>query len=58
MVPEFDKVCFDPNTPLGEGIAMIKTQFGVHLVQVPLRARGVASLLPHISASIYLTFRP
>jgi len=34
MVPEFDAVCFDENTPLGEGVALVKTQFGHHLLQV------------------------
>ena len=34
MVPEFDAVCFDESTPLGEGVSVVKTQFGVHLVQV------------------------
>ena len=34
MVPEFDAICFDDQTPLGSGISMCKTQFGVHLIQV------------------------
>lgn len=34
MVPEFDQVCFDENTPLGDGVSIVKTQFGVHLVRV------------------------
>ena len=34
MVPEFDAICFDDQTPLGSGISMCKTQFGIHLIQV------------------------
>jgi len=34
MVPEFDALCFDETTPLGEGVSLVKTQFGHHLVQV------------------------
>jgi parvulin-like peptidyl-prolyl isomerase len=35
MVPEFDSVCFDVETPLGDIIqGPIKTQFGHHLIQV------------------------
>ena len=33
MVPEFDAICFDPEVPLGS-TSQVKTQFGVHLVQV------------------------
>lgn len=33
MVPEFDEVCFNPVVPLGS-TSLVKTQFGVHLVQV------------------------
>lgn len=29
MVPEFDAVCFDENTPLGEGVALVKTQCAI-----------------------------
>ena len=31
MVPEFDALVFDENTPLGEGVFQVKTQFGNHV---------------------------
>eukprot|EP01061_Rhynchopus_euleeides_P013065 TRINITY_DN22906_c1_g2_i1.p2 TRINITY_DN22906_c1_g2~~TRINITY_DN22906_c1_g2_i1.p2 ORF type:complete len:142 (+),score=57.63 TRINITY_DN22906_c1_g2_i1:62-427(+) len=34
MVPEFDKVIFDPATKMGVVYGPVKTQFGFHLIQV------------------------
>ena len=36
MVPAFDKVCFDPKTPIGRPVA-VETSFGWHLVMVDAR---------------------
>ncbi|KAI8903855.1 hypothetical protein EDD86DRAFT_250172 [Gorgonomyces haynaldii] len=37
MVPEFDKVVFDPKTVIGQVYGPIKTQFGFHLILVNSR---------------------
>mmetsp|Transcript_5675 Transcript_5675/g.13510 ORF Transcript_5675/g.13510 Transcript_5675/m.13510 type:complete len:117 (-) Transcript_5675:61-411(-) len=37
MVPEFDKVIFDPATEMGKTYGCVKTQFGHHLIQVVKR---------------------
>mmetsp|Transcript_65359 Transcript_65359/g.142450 ORF Transcript_65359/g.142450 Transcript_65359/m.142450 type:complete len:171 (-) Transcript_65359:218-730(-) len=37
MVPAFDKVCFDPETKVGEVIGPVQTHFGYHLVLVDER---------------------
>ncbi|KAJ3217388.1 hypothetical protein HK099_005482 [Clydaea vesicula] len=34
MVPEFDKVCFDKETVVGEVYGPVKTSFGYHLIKV------------------------
>jgi peptidyl-prolyl cis-trans isomerase C len=34
MVPPFDKVCFDPATPVGTTIGPVQTQFGYHLIYI------------------------
>mmetsp|Transcript_2230 Transcript_2230/g.4515 ORF Transcript_2230/g.4515 Transcript_2230/m.4515 type:complete len:293 (+) Transcript_2230:50-928(+) len=38
MVPAFDKVCFDPNTKIGEIVGPVQTQFGYHLLVVDERS--------------------
>jgi peptidyl-prolyl cis-trans isomerase C len=38
MVPEFDKICFDPQQPLNKVLGPIKTQFGYHLVKITKRS--------------------
>jgi len=37
MVPEFDKVIFDPATKMGDVSDCIKTQFGYHIITVAKR---------------------
>ena len=37
MVPEFDKVIFDPETELGKVVGPVATQFGYHLIVVDKR---------------------
>mmetsp|Transcript_44813 Transcript_44813/g.80551 ORF Transcript_44813/g.80551 Transcript_44813/m.80551 type:complete len:188 (-) Transcript_44813:82-645(-) len=37
MVPQFEKVCFDPNTPIGKVMGPVQTQFGYHLIMVTER---------------------
>merc|ERR1712183_713793 len=37
MVPEFDRVCFDPKAAIGDVVGPIKTQFGHHLIIVDER---------------------
>lgn len=34
MVPPFDKVCFDPATPVGTTVGPVLTQFGYHLIYI------------------------
>ena len=38
MVPEFDKVIFDPATKMNVVYGPVKTQFGYHLIQVYKRS--------------------
>lgn len=37
MVPEFDKVIFDPTTTLGAVVGPVRTTFGYHLIVVDKR---------------------
>jgi peptidyl-prolyl cis-trans isomerase C len=37
MVKEFDAVIFDPNTPLGQVVGPVQTQFGYHFIVVDER---------------------
>mmetsp|Transcript_25584 Transcript_25584/g.56294 ORF Transcript_25584/g.56294 Transcript_25584/m.56294 type:complete len:117 (-) Transcript_25584:57-407(-) len=37
MVPEFDKVIFDPATEMGKTYGCVKTKFGYHLITVVKR---------------------
>ena len=37
MAPPFDKICFDPATPLNETIGPVQTQFGYHLIYLRKR---------------------
>jgi len=37
MVPEFDKVIFDPETELGQVVGPVATKFGYHLIVVDKR---------------------
>ncbi|CAE8691985.1 unnamed protein product [Polarella glacialis] len=37
MVPAFDRVCFDPNTKVGEVVGPVQTDFGFHLIIVDAR---------------------
>eukprot|EP00933_Yihiella_yeosuensis_P000962 TRINITY_DN101521_c0_g1_i1.p1 TRINITY_DN101521_c0_g1~~TRINITY_DN101521_c0_g1_i1.p1 ORF type:complete len:171 (-),score=34.58 TRINITY_DN101521_c0_g1_i1:128-640(-) len=38
MVPAFDRVCFDPETKIGELIGPVQTHFGFHLIIVDKRS--------------------
>lgn len=40
MVPAFDRVCFDPSTPLGQAIGPVQTHFGYHLILIDSRKLG------------------
>eukprot|EP00586_Coscinodiscus_wailesii_P010601 CAMPEP_0172508170 /NCGR_PEP_ID=MMETSP1066-20121228/209949_1 /TAXON_ID=671091 /ORGANISM="Coscinodiscus wailesii, Strain CCMP2513" /LENGTH=169 /DNA_ID=CAMNT_0013286039 /DNA_START=85 /DNA_END=594 /DNA_ORIENTATION=+ len=40
MVPEFDKVIFDPETPIGALMGPVETKFGYHLIVVDKRTGG------------------
>ena len=37
MAPQFDRVCFDPNTPLQTTIGPVQTNFGWHLIYIHKR---------------------
>lgn len=37
MAPPFDRVCFDPATPLNETVGPVQTQFGYHLIYLRKR---------------------
>lgn len=37
MAPPFDKLCFDPSTPMNETIGPVQTQFGYHLIYLKKR---------------------
>ncbi|CAE8620869.1 unnamed protein product [Polarella glacialis] len=37
MVPAFDRVCFDPDTKVGEVLGPVQTHFGFHLIIVDAR---------------------
>lgn len=37
MAPQFDRVCFDPNTPLQTTIGPVQTNFGWHLIYIHQR---------------------
>jgi len=37
MAPPFDKVCFDPATPVSETVGPVQTQFGYHLIYIRKR---------------------
>jgi len=37
MAPPFDKLCFDPSTPVNETIGPVQTQFGYHLIYLRKR---------------------
>jgi peptidyl-prolyl cis-trans isomerase C len=37
MAPSFDKICFDPNTPVGQTIGPIQTKHGYHLIYIRKR---------------------
>ena len=37
MAPPFDKICFDPSTPINETIGPVQTQFGYHLIYLRKR---------------------
>uniref|UniRef100_A0A7S3PZR0 Peptidyl-prolyl cis-trans isomerase n=1 Tax=Chaetoceros debilis TaxID=122233 RepID=A0A7S3PZR0_9STRA len=40
MVPEFDKVIFSPDTPMGTVMGPVETKFGYHLIVVDKRTGG------------------
>jgi peptidyl-prolyl cis-trans isomerase C len=40
MVPEFDKVIFDPESQIGELIGPVLTDFGFHVIVLDKRAGG------------------
>eukprot|EP00755_Sulcionema_specki_P010228 Sspe_Gene.660::Locus_227_Transcript_1_1_Confidence_1.000_Length_473::g.660::m.660/K03769/ppiC; peptidyl-prolyl cis-trans isomerase C len=40
MVPEFDKVIFDPKSEMGKVYGPVKTQFGYHLIKI-FKRKGV-----------------
>eukprot|EP00553_Chaetoceros_curvisetus_P000031 CAMPEP_0204624034 /NCGR_PEP_ID=MMETSP0717-20131115/9799_1 /ASSEMBLY_ACC=CAM_ASM_000666 /TAXON_ID=230516 /ORGANISM="Chaetoceros curvisetus" /LENGTH=148 /DNA_ID=CAMNT_0051639303 /DNA_START=68 /DNA_END=514 /DNA_ORIENTATION=- len=40
MVPEFDKVIFSPDTPMGAVMGPVETKFGQHLIVVDKRTGG------------------
>lgn len=40
MVPEFDKVIFDPETKVGELMGPVMTNFGFHVIVVDKRSGG------------------
>lgn len=37
MAPPFDKICFDPATPLNTCVGPVQTQFGYHLIYIRKR---------------------
>jgi len=37
MAPPFDRLCFDPSTPVGETVGPVQTQFGYHLIYIRKR---------------------
>lgn len=37
MAPPFDRLCFDPSTPVNETIGPVQTQFGYHLIYLRKR---------------------
>lgn len=40
MVPEFDKVVFNPNTAIGQVMGPVMTDFGFHVIVVDKRSGG------------------
>lgn len=40
MVPQFDKVCFDEDVPVGSVVGPVKTVFGYHLILVEDRFKN------------------